>query len=476
MGEGSRSPGKNYAVEAENSPPSCPTSTGFGRTRLDSHPGSYHAQPGSRSNSPRSLIGYTESCLASVTFRLRFVSPAVALSSLALLILIAVCPLKAGNAAAPSVPNSLRPADPLSAAAVDHYYNLDHDAAVEDFEKIAARHPNDAFALNHLLSATLIRELYRMGAINTGDYANDSFVGVAHRPADPAQKERIRQLVAQAEKLENAELAHNPDNIDMLYARGVTRGQFAIYTALIERAWFSSLRNAVGARHDHERVLELDPKYTDAKLVVGSHNYVMGSLPFTVKVAVALVGLSGDKQKGLQYLYDAYHSSGETSVDAGMVLLVFLRREHRYAEAMEIAAALAPRFPRNYLLPLEQGNLFRATGKLDLAEQQYRTVWQNGREGKYGSLHYELAALALGDLLRNEKKYAAAAAAYDQVGEVSNPDPEFLQKANLGAGEMYDQLQNRDLAVRKYEAVVAVNSGSQEAERARKRLKEAYRE
>ncbi len=342
--------------------------------------------------------------------------------------------------------------------------------------KIVAGHPNDPFALNHLLSATLIRELYRMGAINTGDYANDSFIGSAHRPGDPAQKERIKQLVAQAEKLENAELARNPDNIDMLYARGVTRGQFAIYTALIERAWFSSLRNAVGARHDHERVLELDPKYTDAKLVVGSHNYVMGSLPFTVKVAVALVGLSGDKQKGIQYLYDAYHSGGETGVDAGLVLLVFLRREHRYAESLEVASALAPRFPRNYLLPLEQGNLWRVMGKLDLAEQQYRAVWRNGREGKYGSLHYELAALALGDLLRSEKKYAAAAAAYEQVGDVPNADPEFLQKADLGAGEMYDQLQNRELAVKKYQAVVAVNSSSAEADKARQRMKEAYRE
>ena len=415
-------------------------------------------------------------CLPSVGFRFRSVLPAVALSSLALLALISSLPLKPAEAAGPAFPSSLRPADPLNAAAVDHYYNLDHDAAIEEFEKIAARHPNDPFALNHLLSATLIRELYRIGAINTGDYANDSFIGTAHRPADPAQKERMKQLVAQAEKLENAELAHNPDNVDTLYARGVTRAQFAIYTALIERAWFSSLRNAVGARHDHERVLELEPNYTDAKLVVGAHNYVMGSLSFAVKVAVALVGLSGDKQKGIQYLYDAYRSNGETSVDAGMVLLVFLRREHRYGEALEIATALAPRFPRNYLLPLEQGNLLRVSGKRDLAEQQYRSVWENGREGKYGSLHYELAALALGDLLRGEKKYAAAAAAYEQVGQIPSPDPEFLQKANLGAGEMYDQLQKRDLAIKKYQAVVAVDSGSREADLARKRMKEAYQE
>ena len=387
-----------------------------------------------------------------------------------------VAPIMVSQAASAGVPGTLRPADPLNQAAVEHYYNLDHDAAIQDFEKIVARHPNDAFALNHLLSAILVRELYRMGAINTGDYTNDSFIGNAHRPADPAQKERIKQLVQQAEKFEDAELARNASDVDMLYARGVTRAQFALYTALIERAWFSSLRNAVGARHDHERVLELAPHYTDAKLVVGTHNYVMGSLSFAVKVAVALVGLSGDKNKGIQYLHDDYHANGETSVDAGMVLLVFLRREHRYNDALEIATGLAPRFPRNYLLPLEQGNLLRASGKLDLAEEQYRRVWKNGREGKYGSLHYELSALALGDLLRTQKKYSAAAAAYEQVSEVAGADPELLQKADLGAGEMYDQLQNRDLAVKKYQAVVAVDSGNGEADKARKRMKEAYRE
>jgi hypothetical protein len=390
-----------------------------------------------------------------------------------LLILAQICP-----AADPSISIALRPPDALNQAAFDHYYNLDYDAAVQDFEKILARHPNDPFAVNHLLSAIQVRELYRMGAMNSGEYSNDNFIGQAHRPADPAQKQRIKHLVEQAGKLEDAELSRNPNNVDMLYARGVTRGQFALYTALIERAWFSALRNAVGARRDHERVLELAPHYTDAKLIVGAHNYVMGNLSLAVRMAVALVGLSGDKEKGLQYLNDAYRANGETSVDAGVVLMVFLRREHRYGDALRIARVIGPRFPRNYLLPLEEANLLRASGKNGEAdaEEQYRRVWQNGREGKYGNLHYEIAALGLGDLLRSEKKYQAAAAAYELVGEVTGADPELLQKANLGAGEMYDQLQKRDLAVKKYVAVVAANSGNAEADKARKRIKDAYRE
>ena len=394
-----------------------------------------------------------------------------ALTAVLLLILAQV-----GRSADPSISIAFRPPDALNQAAFEHYYNLDYDAAVQDFQKILSRHPNDPFAVNHLLSAIQVRELYRMGAMNSGEYSNDNFIGQAHRPADREQKQRIKQLVEQAEKLEDGELARNPNNADMLYARGVTRGQFALYTALIERAWFSALRNAVGARRDHERVLELAPQYTDAKLIVGAHNYVMGNLSLAVRMAVALVGLSGDKEKGLQYLSDDYRANGETSVDAGVVLMVFLRREHRYGEALQIARVIGPRFPRNYLLPLEEANLLRASGKNGEAEEQYRRVWQNGREGKYGSLHYEIAALGLGDLLRSQKKYQAAAAAFELVSEVAGGDPELLQKANLGAGEMYDQLQKRDLAVKKYVAVVATNSGNAEAEKARKRIKDAYRE
>jgi hypothetical protein len=399
-------------------------------------------------------------------FRLRLARVVILLLSVA-----AVC---AG--ADPFSQTTFRPSDPLNPVAFDRLYNLDYDVAVQDFEKVLARHPNDPFAVNHLLSGVLVRELYRMGAMNTGEYSNDSFIGQVHRPPDPAQKERIKQLVQQALKLEDAELSRNPNNADMLYARGVTRAQFAAYTGLIERAWFSSLRSAVGARHDHERVLELSPQDQDAKLVVGTHNYITGNLPVAAKVAVALVGLSGDKEKGLKQLSDAAHANGESSVDAGVILMLFLRREHRYAEALEMARTLAPRFPRNFLLSLEEANLLRALGKNREAEDQYRSVWQNGREGKYGNLHYEMAALGLGDLLRSERNYSGAAAAYELVGDIQAPDPELLQKANLYAGEMYDQLQKRDAAMKKYEAVVATNANNGEAEKARRRMKEAYRE
>jgi Tetratricopeptide repeat len=371
---------------------------------------------------------------------------------------------------------SYRPRDPLNLTAFNHFYNLDYDHAVAEFEQVLERHPDDPFAVNHLLTAVLFRELYRIGALNTGDYANDSFIHAPLHPANPKVQQRIKDLTGRALGLEEERLHAHPKDVDALYARGVTRAQFATYTALIERAWFSALRNAVGARHDHERVLELASDDVQAKLIVGAHNYVVGSLPWGMKVAASMIGLSGNKEKGLEYLRQCAAGNGETSVDAQILLVLFLRREGQYDEALRVERSLIPRYPQDVLMALEEGNLLRAAGRRQEAEAVYRKVWQSGKEGRYGSLHYEISALNLGDMLRGEKDFGGAAAAYELVSQVPQPDPIVAQKANLGAGEMYDLLKKRDLAITKYQAVIASDGHSSLAEVARKRMKEAYRD
>jgi tetratricopeptide (TPR) repeat protein len=158
------------------------------------------------------------------------------------------------------------------------------------------------------------------------------------------------------------------------------------------------------------------------------------------------------------------------------LLTLFLRREHQYDEALGYMQDLATKYPKNHLFPTEVANLYRSAGRLDEAEALYRKIWQNGREGKYGNLHYEMAAWGLGELLRSRKDAAGAASAYELVNQAPNPDPDILQKANLAAGEMYDLLQKRDLAMKRYETVLAENANTGQADLARRYIREAYRE
>ena len=83
--------------------------------------------------------------------------------------------------------------------------------------------------------------------------------------------------------------------------------------------------------------------------------------------------------------------------------------------------------------------------------------------------------MSLGELLRDQKDYAGAAAAYDLPGGVPQADVEILRKANLGAGEMYELVRNRDLALKRYQQVVAGGGDNPEAGAARKYMQEPYR-
>ena len=373
-------------------------------------------------------------------------------------------------------PSGPPPQDALTRSGFEHYYDLDFETAISDFEKVLKAHPDDPFAANHLVSAVFYCELYRVGALDTSLYATNSFLAKKKFPFDAKVSAQIKELMERGLALSEQRLALDPQDVQALYVRGLTRGLRAEYLALVDKAWFAALRNALGARRDHEEVLRLAPDYADAKTVLGVHYYVAGSLPWTVKAAASLVGLGWSRKKGIQYLYDAANAGGETSADARIALALFLRREHRFDEALAAVRILIAAHPRNYLYALEEANLLKDAGRGPEAVAAYRKVLATGRQGNvYYHPHLEMAAFGLGEALRGQNDFAGAAGAYESVRQASTADSDLVESANLAAGEMYDLLQQRDLAVKKYQAVITANASSPSAETARRHLKEPYR-
>src|SRR5208283_5581304 len=58
----------------------------------------------------------------------------------------------------------------------DHFYNLEYDKAIREFEAAQQAHTNDPFAVNHTLEAVIFKELFRIGALDTEAYAGDNFL------------------------------------------------------------------------------------------------------------------------------------------------------------------------------------------------------------------------------------------------------------------------------------------------------------
>ena len=358
----------------------------------------------------------------------------------------------------------------------DYFYNLEYDKAIHEFELALAAHPDDPSAVNHLLGAVLFKELYRIGALDTESYAGDSFLDKKlAAPLDPAARDRIKQLTDQSLALSQAQLNKNPNDVNALYARGATRALNSTYMGVANHAWIAALRNAVAARHDCERVLELDPKYLDAKVTVGTHLYIVGSVSWPVKVAASVAGLSGNKQKGLDYLREATASPHvEVAADAKILYALFLRREQRYAEALQVVNSMQNDYPRNFLMANEYAHLLNASGHGMEAIAAYRKVLYGCQHNTLNGCRIEITAYGLGESLRGQRQYLDAAQAYE-IAATNGKDPEQRQKATLAAGEMYDVLQKRDSAMEKYKAVIAENSSSNSADLARHYLKQAYR-
>jgi tetratricopeptide (TPR) repeat protein len=383
----------------------------------------------------------------------------------------------AAETAAPSIPapRIAISSDPLTISGFEHYYSLEYERALGDFEKVQKAHPDDPVATNHVLQAVFFRELYRAGGLETSLYASNSFV-TKKQIKFPAEVQRqIRELSERALKASEKRLSANPNDVEALYARGVTHGLRATYLAVVDKAWFSALRAAIAARRDHEHVLELAPTFADAKTAVGVHNYVAGSLPMAIKVAVSLVGLSGNKSKGIKMLYEAAEAKGETSADARVALVLFLRREQRYDEALKVARSLIVEHPKNFLFATEEGNILNAAGHGPEAIASLRQVIDGGKKGRYPDPHLEVALFSLGEALKGQRHFADAAEAYEQVPDYPRADVELRQRAHLYAGQMADAAGLRDRATRNYQAAVADDPQSDHAQLARKYLQKPYR-
>lgn len=357
----------------------------------------------------------------------------------------------------------------------DFFYNMEYDKAIHEFETLRKDNPDDPFATNYLLSAVIFKELYRIGALNTESYSGDSFLDQkARRPIDPKARQRILELALQAAVQSERQIAVEPNNVDALYARGVTRSLRSTYMGLGEKAWLGAVKAALSARRDHDRVLELNPRYAAAKTAVGVHNYIVGSLSWPMKVGASLIGVTGSKRKGLDYLRQSAAANTISSMDAKFALALFLRREQKYAEALELVRGMVTAYPRNFSVAIEFANLENASGNGPAAIQTYRGILDSYRQKKYALSEPELAAFGLGISLRGQRRFEEAAEAFASVGSYPNIDKELAQRADLDAGEMYDTLHQRDRAVKKYQDAISLGARSEVADTARKRLKQPY--
>ena len=392
---------------------------------------------------------------------------------LAGLVLLCAC----GGARAQKVDTNPMNYDPQVREAYQHFYNLDFENAIARFQKYHQEHPGDPQATAYLLDAVIFQELYRQDLLDTTFYANDGFLTGRHATEeDPQKRDQIFALADEAVREADWRLSQNPNDVDALFTRGWVRSLRCTYVAMVERGFGTGFRLATKAKDDCARVLQIDPNYVDAKLVVGVYEYVVGALPLPFKFLIGFVGITGSKAKGLAMLEDAGNRGVITSMEARTAIALFLRREAKYGQAIQVVRELEAQYPHDFLFNLEEANLRKDDGEGMAAVEAYRKILaQSATPGYFASAKLELVDFGLGDALRGQRDFKEAAQAYEHAAWTPAVGPELKIRSLLDAGECRDLNGERQLAVRDYQAAVDAGPDTSRGETARKYLRNPYR-
>ena len=368
--------------------------------------------------------------------------------------------------------------DPAVREAYRHFYELDYPACVAGLEAVQAAHPGDPGATAMLLEARVFQELYRQDLLDTTFYANDGFLTGKHpTPEDPQIRDRIFGLEDQVERESAARLAANAKDTNALYARGWARSLRSSYMAMVERSFSAAFHIALQAHSDEAKVLQLDPDYVDAKLVVGTYQYVIGALPWGFKFLFGFAGITGSKTRGMEMLHDDFNRGPMTSIEAGTVIALFQRREAHYQDAITVVRALEAKYPHDFLFALEEANLRKDAGEGMAAVSAYQNLLkQAAAPGYFPSSHLELAYFGLGEALRGQRHFADSAQAYEQAAWSQGSGAELKRRSLVEAGKARDLNGERPQAIRDYQAAIANGADTTQGDIARRYLKTPYKE
>jgi hypothetical protein len=367
--------------------------------------------------------------------------------------------------------------DPLVREAFQRFYLMDYSGALSRFDKVRAAHPSDPIATDYILYVTIFRELFRLDLLDTTFYANDGFLTGKHTIVeDPKIREKVKALTGEAFDQADRQLKLNPNDANALFARGWARSLEAVYIAMVERSFGAALKLALGARNDHEKVLQLDPNYVDATMVVGIYQYVIGALPFAFKLIIGFAGIHGSKPAGMALLQDAAARGVITSVESRTAMALFLRREGKYQQALAMNSTLVAQYPHDFLFCLERANLSKDAGAGMKAIDLYRQVINQARiPGYFASYHLELAYFGLGASLHGQHLYQQSVDSFRQGANQPTTSPELRRRCLLAAGEDYDLMEQHEKARQQYQAVIDAGGNSTQADLARKYMESAYK-
>ena len=369
--------------------------------------------------------------------------------------------------------------DDRAAKGFEHFYNLEYDQSIAEFRRLVATDPANPNFQNHLAQAVLYREMFRGGALESELVSGTNpFIRREKLGASNEATKEFDSAIKRAMDISQARLDKNQNDVTALYALGVSHGLRANYNFLVRKAWMDSLKDATAARKAHNRVVELEPDNIDAQLVQGVHDYIIGSLPFHLKILGFIAGFHGDRESGIKTLQLVAAKGNANRDDAKVLLAAIYRREKKSEQALPLLNELIERFPRNFLFRLETVQMYSDLGQKEPALAALDKTEQLKRSNTSGfeALPMEKIQYYRGNLLfwymdldraLEEMKKATSGA--------QHLDPHTALLAWMRLGQLYDMKGRRNEALSAYRQAISIAPQSDVAKESKQYLSSPYR-
>jgi tetratricopeptide (TPR) repeat protein len=361
----------------------------------------------------------------------------------------------------------------------DHFYNLEYDEALAVFRRSLQTDPNDPQRENHVAQCVLYQAMLKAGALESELVSGSNpFLRRERMNPTAAEQAQFDEAVQNAIRKAQTLLARNANDAGALYSMAVTHSLRANYNFLVRKAWVDSLKDATAARKFAQQALQADPTYIDAKLILGVHDYIVGSLSFTYKVLGFLAGVRGDREGGIRTMEEVSRRSTNNRTDAKVLLAAIYRREKKSLQAVPLLEGLIQAYPRNYLIRLELAQMFGDLGEREkaLAVLDEVQALQRRQAPGFTRVSPEKLAYLKGNLLFWFDEYDRAASELRRAAEARERlDLNTALLACLRLGQTYDLMNRHKEAADAYQWGVRLAPESEVAKECLRHINRPYK-
>jgi len=368
-------------------------------------------------------------------------------------------------------------------------FNLEYDTARQRFREMGRLYPDDPTAPEMLATTLWLEALNDARRLQSAIYSTQSFYAGPEDKPDPSLVRDFRDLTRQATQLAKARLQRNPRDPQTLYVLGGIESLRAAFAATVERRFMAALRAGSDSIDTERDVIKLDPNFHDAELTIGMYDYIVGTLPLSIRILASIGGLRGSKRRGIQTLERVAKQGQAARDDAKVLLIAIYKKEKRFPEALALSRELHERYPRNYLFSLETADTLtslaaieRQTSKANDAaamEREAVTTFETmlhersapaavPRAQDLIHVRYGEALLMMGDADRAAREFLAATT-------VKGAEAGTVSRAHLRAAQAFDLAGKRTEALAEYRVVLSRPNIYDSHDQAHRGQKDPYR-